>query len=94
MAKNKQFTLGPFQQDVYTILKKRAMTAGEAAEHYAQSYPGTNRGRNEVAKRISELTRMGLVQNTGKTVDCPVTGYNATIWKTTPKKSHTTSKRG
>jgi hypothetical protein len=93
-TKTKANVLGPFQQDVLTILKKRPMTAGEVSEYYAEFYPGTHRGRNECAKRISELTKLGFVRNTGKTVDCPVTGYQATIWKTTSKKGYTAPKRG
>jgi hypothetical protein len=85
-TKNKKYILGPFQEDVFSILTQRPMTAGEVAELYASRYHNTPRGRNECAKRITELTKMGLVKNTGKIIFCPVTGYKATVWKATTKR--------
>ena len=73
-----------FQLDVYNIVYKHGpLTAGQVWSYYKKLYPETHRGRNECAKRISELTKMTVLEDTGMAVLCPVTKFNAILWDVT-----------
>lgn len=72
--------LGRFVSEVYRILVANAgTTAGEIFIIYRTNHPNTIRSRNEVAKRISELKNLGLVDSDGSTV-CNLTGFRANTW--------------
>jgi len=86
---NDEGLVGPFQLDVYNILYAHGpLTAGEAWHVYKNQYPTTTRGRNEIAKRIYELTQFGVVVEIGER-QCPVTGFNAATWDVTDKLPET-----
>lgn len=75
--------VGKFASEVYSILSQNShVTAGEAFEIYKLDNPATIRSRNEVAKRISDLQRLGLVSKVSMT-ECSYTGALATTWTTT-----------
>jgi len=75
--------VGKFASEVYGILSQNShVTAGEAFEIYKLDNPTTIRSRNEVAKRISDLQRLGLVSKVSMT-ECSYTGALATTWTTT-----------
>ena len=81
---NEAGLVGPFQLEVLNIVVKHGpITAGEAWKHYKESHPATNRGRNEVAKRIYELCVFGVVADTGLVKECPVTKFQASLWEFT-----------
>lgn len=72
--------LGRFISEVYRILiANQGATAGEVFMVYRVNNPNTIRSRNEVAKRISELRNLGLVDSDGTTV-CGLTSCRATRW--------------
>lgn len=82
---NDEGLLRGFRLEVYNILYHNGpLTVGEVGQYYQQLRPGTPRGRNECAKRISELFNLGAVETTGETIKCPVTGFNANVWDVTP----------
>jgi hypothetical protein len=75
--------VGRFASEVYRIINANShITAGEAFEIYKINHPDTIRSRNEVAKRISELQKAGLVQKVNTTT-CAYTGSLATTWAVT-----------
>ena len=68
--------VGPFQKDVYEIIYNTGPTTpGEVAMEYQKKYPGTHRGRNEIAKRFYELTKAGIIEETGIERPCRATGF-------------------
>lgn len=78
---NREGLVGPFQLEVYNILYSGGpMTAGEAWRVYAARHPKSARGRNEVAKRVSELARFGLIEELGER-PCNATGFVAMVVK-------------
>lgn len=64
------------------ICRNPKRTAGEIWEMYANLHPTTDRSRNELAKRISDLANLGLVKTSGRVL-CPVSGRLATRWVAT-----------
>jgi hypothetical protein len=65
---------------VYTIIcATPGLTGGEIFRKYADNNPNTSRARNEIAKRISDLVGMGLVNAIGETI-CPESGRKANRW--------------
>ena len=81
---NDEGLVGPFQLDVYNIFYNHGpITAGQAWSHYKVQHPNTQRGRNEVAKRVSELQTLGVMKETGMKTTCPVTGFEAMLWDVT-----------
>lgn len=75
--------VGRFASEVYRIISGNShITAGEAFEIYRARNPQTIRSRNEVAKRISDLQKLGLVVKVNTTT-CAYTGSQATTWDIT-----------
>ena len=78
---NKEGLIEGFQLDVYNIIYNHGpLTAGEIATFYRDLKPNSVRGRNECAKRVSELLQMGVVYDTGKLAKCPATGHTVILW--------------
>jgi hypothetical protein len=76
-------TVGRFASEVYRIIKANShITAGEAFGIYRINHPNTIRSRNEVAKRISDLQKLGLLTKVSMTT-CAYTGALATTWEIT-----------
>jgi len=66
--------------DVFEIFcESNGMTGGEVFMKYKKKNPRTKRSRNEIAKRISDLSGMGAIKAKG-TAHCPLTGKNVTRW--------------
>lgn len=78
--------IGKFASEVLGVISNHpiGLTAGEAFLLYQKSYPGTNRSRNEVAKRISELKSDRFVTKRDA-VKCVFSGRTATEWGVTSK---------
>ena len=71
------------------------MTIGEIWNKYANLHPNTDRSRNELAKRVSDLANLGLVKTKGRVL-CPVSNRQAYRWTAsgkTPKFDVTTDGR-
>lgn len=66
--------------DVYSIIcGTPGLTGGEIFRRYERMNPGTDRARNEIAKRITDLANWGGVRADGVTI-CPESGRMATRW--------------
>lgn len=78
--------IGQFASEVMALIygEPIGLTAGEAFMLYKRRYPETNRSRNEVAKRISELKDKRLVAKKD-TVTCCFSGRTVTEWGVTQK---------
>lgn len=74
------------QRDVYEILYcSGSMTGGELACLYKDKYPDTDRNRNELSKRISDLVRLGVVEKSPEARKCPTTKKMISVWQLTGK---------
>ena len=74
------------QKDVYEILYcSGPMTGGELACLYRDKYPDTDRNRNELSKRISDLVRLGVVEKSPEARKCPLTEKMISVWRLTGK---------
>lgn len=67
--------------DLVEILSnnKDPITVGEIYSFYKIKYPKTQRSRNELAKRISDLCNWGVVKPFG-TKRCPITNRSANVY--------------
>jgi len=69
--------------DVFEIIcESPGVTGGEVFLRYRAINPKTDRSRNEIAKRISDLRKMGAIKSYGST-PCPYTGKNVLRWAPT-----------
>jgi hypothetical protein len=72
--------------DVFEILcESPGLTGGEIFMKYKKRYPRTKRGRNELAKRVTDLRHMGAVRARGMAY-CPLTNKYVTRWFPTGQK--------
>ena len=66
--------------DVFGIVcKTPGLTGGEVFREYVKMYPDTDRSRNEIAKRLSDLSNWGALDTNGTTV-CPESLRTASRW--------------
>lgn len=73
------------QFEIYSILFDHGpMTAGEAAQVYRSRHPQTNRQRNEIAKRVSDLRAVGVVREIGAR-PCKASGMRVLVWDVTDR---------
>lgn len=73
------------QFEIYEILFQHGpMTAGEAAQVYRSRHAHTNRQRNEIAKRVSDLRAFGVVREIGSR-PCRATGMRVLVWDVTDR---------
>jgi len=69
--------------DIYEIISENhGLTVGELAAYYKKRYPRTDRGRNELAKRVTELQQMGAIRTEGKII-CSRSGRQAAVFVVT-----------
>ena len=69
--------------DVFGIVvRKPGLTTGEIYTQYKLANPKTQRSRNELAKRVSDLQSWGVLTKNGVTI-CSYTGHQAYRWVAT-----------
>jgi len=77
-----QGLLTGIQLDLFEFLYcSGAMTAGELACLYKDKYPETDRSRNEIAKRVSDLAATGAIEKCDNQRKCPTTKKMINVWQ-------------
>lgn len=73
-------------RDLFEIIESHpeGLTVGEIYRLYKGKFPTTQRSRNELAKRVTDLKNWGAVMVSGYG-PCPVTGRSAYLWVITGK---------
>jgi len=72
--------LAPFQLEVYEIICQFGpLTGGEAWRYYKNKHPESDRGRNEVAKCLTQLKNNLTIREDG-TRKCLESGFNNILW--------------